>query len=61
MLLLNLVTFLVALTAPVMILLEVYFGFNFPLWSFVAPVSVAVALFIAVIVHALLEDGDVDG
>ena len=58
--LLNLITVLVALAAPAMIFLETYFGFNFSLWSFVAPVSVAFALFMAVIVHAL-EDGDIDG
>lgn len=57
--LLTLICVLAALAAPAMIFLEVYFGYNFPVWSFVAPVSVAVALFIAVIVHAL-EDGDKD-
>jgi len=56
--LLNLITALVALAAPAMIFLEVYFGFNFPVWSFLGPVSVAAALFIAVIAHAL--DGDKD-
>ena len=56
--LLTLTTILAALAAPAMIFLEVYFGYSFPVWSFVPPVSVAVALFIAVTAHTL--DGDKD-
>ena len=56
--LLTLICVLAALAAPAMFVLEVCFGYNFPVWSFVAPVSVAFALFIAVIAHTL--DGDKD-
>ncbi len=54
--LLNLATFLVALAAPVMLWLEVYFGYNFSIWSYVGPVSVALALFLAVIIHTLQQE-----